>query len=62
MLLGPGDGEIVKCRAGNHLVLPPVGVAKISLFMSGILFKVSKRYCNGSLVTGDGVVEAKFDE
>lgn len=39
-----------------------MGAAKVSLFMSGILSKVSKRYCNGSLVTGDGVVEAKFDE
>lgn len=62
MLLGPGDGEIVNGLAGNRWVLATVGAAKISLFMSGILSKVSKRYCNGSLVTGDGVVEAKFDE
>ena len=43
-------------------MLATVGAAKISLFMSGILFKVSNRYCNGSPVSGDGVVEAKFDE
>ena len=62
MLLAPGDGEIVNGLARNRWVLATVGAAKISLFMSGILSKVSKRYCNGLLVTGDGVVEAKFDE
>lgn len=46
---------------GDSWVVVIVGVIKLFLFISGILFKVFRRYCNGLLVGGDGVFDVKFD-